>query len=162
MSPPPINLTKCHQNLGHFVCVPCAKDKNNCPICLKKINPHDVWSESSWTMHPIYILIFILPSIITTSVGLLIKVLLLPPPTTLQHKQLYTAAQKKPAVRVVARMGATRFNTRFSQLNLTRSDWKQIIFWLIEYSDFENGDCFQFSIPLIFPLLSTPEGASQN
>ena len=38
---------KCHQNLGHFVCNPCAQEKHNCPICLKKINPHDVWAESS-------------------------------------------------------------------------------------------------------------------
>ena len=45
---------KCHQNLGHFVCNHCAQEKHNCPICLKKINPHDVWSESSKTMHPIY------------------------------------------------------------------------------------------------------------
>ena len=38
---------KCHQDLGHSVCNPGAQEKHNCPICFKKINPHDVWSESS-------------------------------------------------------------------------------------------------------------------
>ena len=70
--------TKCHEDPGHFVCNPCAQEKHNCPICLKKINPHDVWPESSQIMHLIYVPILILLSfIITLSVGLLIEVLLL-------------------------------------------------------------------------------------
>ena len=68
---------KCHQNLGHFVCNPCAQEKQ-LPHLFEEDQPSRRLVGKFLTMHPIFVPIFILfLFIITLSVGLVIEVLLL-------------------------------------------------------------------------------------
>ena len=97
----------CDQNLGSFVFGPCVQGKNNFPICLKKINPHDVSSESPWTIHPHYIPIYILLYfIITLSVDLLIKVPLLLLIWSSFNTSGYILQHKKPRYAVCCTEGS--------------------------------------------------------